>query len=201
MLPTGALKILRIEIDGHFRGSPDVPRPWVALITGVDRKYGLARTFVDRLNDYRTARRANSGNTYGVVAAFPLREGNLYEVSRLRGSSSKRHVAREFVLVESGRLAQMEPFEALARAEHYDGPVLEYRVPDDTEVSLVRGLGTPEILGFVLVDDLRHYRLRVGAIHEVTAGTERRLVIAGVARTHRVSQAEALAHLAESAAA
>lgn len=54
---TGALKILRIEVDGHYHGSSDVPKPWVAQIDGVDAKYGLARTFVQRLNDYRGARR------------------------------------------------------------------------------------------------------------------------------------------------
>lgn len=34
---TGAIKMLRIEVDGHFHGSSDVPRPWVARIDGASR--------------------------------------------------------------------------------------------------------------------------------------------------------------------
>jgi len=196
---TGALKILRIEVDGHFHGSPDVPNPWVAQIDGVDAKYGLARTFVQRLNDYRRARRACSGNTHGVVAAFPLHEGKLYEVSRLRGKSSKRYVAREFVRVDDGKLVDLEPIEALAIAEPYPGSVLEYVTADVTRVSRVDGIGMPTACAFVLAGrdrDERMYRLRVGAIHEVDTVADRYLVIAGERRAERISQADAITHLA-----
>lgn len=195
---TGQLKILRIEVDGHFHGSADVPKPWVAQIDGVDAQYGLARTFVQRLNDYRDARRARSGNTYGVVAAFPLHEGKLYEVSRLRGRSSRRYVAREFVHVEGGKLVDLEPAEALAIVEPHAGTALEYVVADGTRVARVDGLGTPSVCGFVLPGHDRGerlYRLRVGAIHEVDAGADRYLVLADNQRAVRVSQAEALHHL------
>lgn len=195
------LKILRIDVDGHFHGSSDVPKPWVAQIDGVDAKYGLARTFVERLNDYRGARRSHSGNTYGVVAAFPLHEGKLYEVSRLRGKPSKRHVAREFVLVEDGKLVEIDPMEALALADPHTGPVLEYAVPDGTRISRVDGLGTPAVCGFVVGQRDRGghadrlYRLRVGAIHEVDTGDDRHLVLADEWRAERISQTEAIRHL------
>lgn len=192
---TGALKILRIEVDGHFHGSADVPKPWVAQIDGVDPKYGLARTFVQRLNDYRDARRARSGNTYGVVAAFPLHEGKLYEVSRLRGRSSKRYVSREYMRVEGGKLVGMEPTEALAIADPHAGAVLEYVTPEATWVARVDRIGTPAVCGFVLVDGNRLWRLRVGAIHEVDTGADRYLVLADDGRAQRISQAEAIAHL------
>lgn len=198
---TGELKILRIEVDGHFHGSSDVPKPWVAQIDGVDAKYGLARTFVQQLRDYRGARRAWSGNLHGVVAAFPLHEGKLYEVSRLRGKTSKRHVAREFWRVEAGKLVELGPMEALAAADPQPGAVLEHAVPDGTRITRVDGLGTPAVCGFVLggrdrggqADRL--YRLRVGAIHEVETGDARHLVIVGDRGVERVSQAEAITRL------
>lgn len=204
---TGTLKILRIEVDGHFRGSSDVPKPWVAQIDGVDAKYGLARTFIDRLNDYRAARRARSGNLYGVVAAFPLHEGKLYEVSRMRGKPSKRHVAREFWRVESGKMVELEPMEALAIADPLDGPAVEHRVPDGTRVSRVDGLGTPAVCGFVLSERDRGghadrlYRLRADAVHEVDTGDCRYLILTDGLRPSRISQLDALALLSERSAA
>lgn len=107
--------ILKIEEDGHLNGGPP-PRPWCAEITGLDPKFGLARTFVKALRDYADAHRAWSGNVYGVVAHFPLHEGKLYEVSRLRGRPSKRHVSREFVFVENGAMVDRTADEALAYA-------------------------------------------------------------------------------------
>jgi len=86
----GALYFLRIEVDGHFHGGPPV-KPWVAEITGTCPRYGLARDFIRPMNDWAGARVAWSGNTYGVIATFPLREGRLYEVQRCEGNSSKRH--------------------------------------------------------------------------------------------------------------
>lgn len=189
-----AIKVLRIEVDGHFHGSSDVPRPWVARITGVDVKYGLAREFVDRLNDWRSARRACSGNLYGVVAAFPLRDGELYEVSRLRGSSSKRHVAREFLTVRDGRIHPLTPAAALAIAEKHTGPAIDHFTADGVAISLVRGLGMPEALGFVLVDGRRMFRLREGSLHEVYDG-DRRLVLVQDRSVLPISQADAIRRL------
>lgn len=197
---TGALTTLRIEVDGHFHGSSDVPRPWVAQITGIDPRYGLARTFVDQLRDYAGAKRSCAGRLNGVVACFPLRDGNLYEVSRLRGSKSKRYVAREFISIESGEKIQTDPVNALAIAERlsavpgHDGPTLEHRVRDasGTGLSLVRGLGSPHLLGWVLADGERIYRLRVGELHEVADEQERRLVYVGEHGPAAISQLAAI---------
>lgn len=196
---TGALKILRIPIDGHFHGSADVPRPWVAQITGIDPKYGLAREFVAGLNDWRGASRAWGGNTYGVVAAFALRDGSLYEISRLRGRSSKRHVAREFVVVDSGELVDQDVESALARVDPVDGEAVIARVPDGDRVSRVAGLGSPVACAFVLRDDERTYRLRVGAVYEVLSGDQSSLAVAETGGLRRVSQRDALAIIAAGA--
>lgn len=195
---SGAFTVLRIPVDGHFHGSSDVPKPWVAQITGIDRKYGLARAFVDQLRDYSDARRSCAGRLNGVVACFPLRDGNLYEVSRLRGRSSKRYVAREFLAIADGEMIEVAPVDALARVEPHAGATIEYAVTDGTVVSRVDGLGTPAVCGFVLVGqgrDERLYRLHVGAIHEVDTGTDRYLILVDDVRARRISQAEALAHM------
>lgn len=194
-MTVGRLKILRIEVDGHFRGSSDVPRPWVAQIDGPDARWGLARTFIQCLRDWRGAHRANSGNLYGVVAAFPLHDGKLYEVCRLRGKSSKRHVAREFWRVVDGKMVELEPSEALALADGYDGPAVEHTVADGTKVALVTGLGTPTPLGFVMADGRRLFRLRDGHIHEVMTDTGRELLAVRDGDVASISDMEALAWL------
>lgn len=201
MVAAGRLKLLKIEIDGHFHGSPVVPKPWVARITGTDPRFGLGREFVKALNDWEHARTAMSGNLYGVVANFPLREGHVYEVSRLRGSSSKRHVAREFVELAAGRFELLDPLDALARVEAHADPTVVHEVaeasPDDpVRVSEVVGVGTGPVLGWVVVDGRRMYRLRVGRLYEVLRGTERKLVLAEEPRVRRMDQREALQWLA-----
>lgn len=197
----GALRTLRIEIDGHLRGSSDVPRPWVAEITGVDRRYGLARTFVDSLRDYAGAKRSWAGRLSGVVACYPLREGLTYEVSRLRGRASRRHLAREFIFVSGSGLQPVEPGEALALGERlagcpgYDAEILEHRIPDliGTSVSLVRGLGHPVPLGWVALDGRRLYRMRVGELHEIATHEEgRRIVLVDHREIRDLTQLQAL---------
>lgn len=170
VMTAGSLIMYRIEIDGHFHGSGNVPHPWVARIDGSDPKYGLRREFIRPLRDYAEAHVAWSGNLYGCVATYPLRDGHLYEVSRLRGRSSKRHVAREFFRLVAGKREPMEPDDALAIAEGITGPAvtLTLRESDDRPcVSEVSGLGTPRRLGFVLVEGERRFRLRNGRIYEV----------------------------------
>lgn len=192
----GQFYMLRIEIDGHFHGSPDVPKPWVARIGGVDEKYGLAREFIKPMNDWRDASKAWSGNTYGVVATFALREGALYEVCRLRGRSSRRHVSREFVWVEDGKMHPRAPDDALAHAEGYDGPVTALELRDDEPcpwVAHVTGLGTPRKLGFVVVDGMRRYRLRPGALYEISEpARERRVFATADGRVEYLSERAAL---------
>ncbi len=194
---SGALYILKIEIDGHFHGSSDVPKPWVAEIGKPCPRYGLERTFVQTMNDWSGARRAWSGNVYGRVAHFPLRDGKLYEVSRCRGNSSKRYVAREFVAIERGKRVEVTADEALARADGGKPSVL-CRVPEDRDnaswVAQVTGLGTPPRLGWVVVGESRHYRLRSG-LFEVVERERRRFVASDGQSIEALSEKEALAWL------
>lgn len=192
----GALKILRIEIDGHFHGSADVPKPWVAEITGIDAQYGLARTFVEPMHDWSGARRACSGNLYGRIARFALREGKLYEISRLRGRSSKRHVAREFGLVTNGEIRTIEEVDAIALAERHAGPAIAYTADESTRVGRVEKIGTPATCGFVLRGGKRTFRLRVGALHEIVTSAGSHLVLVDSDGVRKVSQAEAIERLA-----
>ena len=196
MTGTGQLHILRIEIDGHNKGRSTPLRPWVAEITGTSSLYGLSREFIRGMTDWKGARRAWSGNIYGRVATFPLREGRLYEVARARGSSSRRHLAREFCLVEDGKRRELMPDEALAIADG-GGPAtaLIVRESGQTWVAKVDGLGTPECLGFVLVDGTRRYRLHDG-VHEVVEAGARRLVGVRDGAVVALTEQEAMAWLA-----
>lgn len=199
---TGPLSILRIEVDGHHHGGPPL-KPWVAEITGTCPRYGLAREFVRAMNDWRDARKAWSGNVYGKVATFPLREGRLYEIARARGRSSRRYLAREFYIVERGKRVRRTPDEALAIADG-GGPATLLKVDEPgvgeserTWVARVTGLGTPERLGFVLVDGERWYRLRVG-VHEVVEAGARRLVGVRDSAVLEIDEQEAMAWLSSS---
>jgi hypothetical protein len=190
------LKMYKIEIDGHFHGGPP-PKPWVAKIVGVDpERFGLRREFVKAMNDWKNAHAAWSGNLYGVVATFPLHDGNLYEVSRCRGKSSKRYVAREFYSLIGGRMIERTPDEALAIAEGAAGPARVLEVRDDPDdrpwVAEVAGLGTPRRLGWVVVDGKRHYRLWPGRVYEVGEKGDRKLLTVEGDRIVRLTQKEAL---------
>ncbi len=74
--------------------------PWVARITGRDVTYGLARTFIQPLRDYRDA--SSSGKT-GVVLVFMLPEG-VYEVHEWLSYTKDR---RYFVRSAAGKLAEL----------------------------------------------------------------------------------------------
>jgi hypothetical protein len=171
-----AISILKIEIDGHFHGGEPV-KPWVAEITGPDPKYGLARRFVDAMNDWSQARRAMRGNIYGRVSHFALREGGLYEVQRCRGNSSRRRVVREFLRVTGGNPVVIEAEEALSILDG-DQPGALHRIRDsrDSWVARVRGLGTPERLAWVVANGERIYRLPIGGVYEIAEHGDRRLV-------------------------
>lgn len=200
------LSILKIEIDGHFHGSSDVPRPWVAEITGTCPRYGLQRQFIDVMNDWKDAKRAWSGNIYGRVAHFPLRDGRLYEVSRLRGRSSKRHQVREFIAVDGGKQLPIEPEAALARVDG-GGSALVHSTADSivdgshpvgSWIAHITALGTPAQLGWVVVGGMRHYRLRPG-IHEIVRDGERHFVRASDESISSITEREALTWLLENA--
>lgn len=193
------IRMYQIAVDGHFHGGPP-PRPWVARIDGVDERYGLRREFIKSLNDFRDARVAWSGNTYGIVASFPLRAGHLYEVSRTRGKPSKRRVVREFYWLDEELVMQPRtPDEALAVAEGDAGDAMALRLHDGdtTWAAEVTGLGTPRRLGWVVVDGLRLYRLRHERLYEVREGGRQRLLRVGEGETVPLSEGEALAWLRE----
>lgn len=191
MSSLGLLHILRVTVDGHCRGGEPL-RPWVAELTGTCPRYGLARTFLTPKNDYRDARRSWSGNMYGKVATFELRRGRVYEVARAEGSSSRRHLARRFFAVEKD-LLELEPEAAL---ELVDGgaraAVFTARESPETWVGRVRGLGTPERLGFALRDGIRTYRLVDGLYEVVEAGDRRFVGVRGLVAT-RLTEPEAIA--------
>ncbi len=193
----GHFSILKIEIDGHFHGGEPV-RPWVAEIEGVDARYGLARRFLQPMNDWRNAHKAWSGNVYGRISHFMLREGHLYEVSRCRGNSSRRHVVREFMRAAAGKRQVVPPLEALAIVDG-GAPAALLTMPDERDgaswVARVTGLGTPERLGWVVIDGRRSYRLTDG-VYEVVEGGARRLVGSRELRLTPLSAQEALAWLA-----
>jgi hypothetical protein len=164
----------------------------------------LARIFIDSLRDYAAAKRSWAGRLNGLVACYPLRDGLVYEVSRLRGRSSKRYLAREFIAVSDGDMHQLDPGEALALGERlaecpgHDAKILEHRIPDapGTSVALVRGLGHPVPLGWVVVDGRRLYRMRVGELHEITVDEgDRRIVLVDQQEIRDVTQREALDQL------
>ena len=108
------IAMLKIEEDGHLHGGK-APRPWVAEIVGLDRKFGLAREFLRPLRDFAAASTSMAGRTYGVIAHFPLHEGRMYEVSRLRGKRKRREV-REFCAVSQGEIVSRTADEAAAYA-------------------------------------------------------------------------------------
>lgn len=184
--------VLKIEIDGHFHGSAEVPKPWAAEIGGPCPKYGLQRKFLRAMQDWSGASRACSGNIYGRVVRYMLREGVLYEVCRLRGNRSKRYISREFVVVEGGKRRQLEPAEALERVV---GPGTELRVPDDREgtswVARVRGLGMPERQGFAVVGTQRLYLVPDG-LYEVMSRGDVHFVGVQAGRVIRLNHEEAL---------
>lgn len=159
------LFMLRIEIDGHHRGGAPV-KPWVARILGPSAKFGLEREFVRPMNDWAKAHQAWSGNTYGVVATFPMRDGYLYEVQRAAGSSSKRHITRTFHWLDGGELAE-EPVDIALRRVSGNAPGALLRVREWPERTLVTDLAETSPVAFSVVDGERLYWLREGHAYDV----------------------------------
>lgn len=199
----GPFYFLRIEIDGHFHGGAPV-KPWVAEITGACPRYGLQRNFMRPMNDWKDASRAMSGNLYGVVATYPLREGRLYEVQRCEGNPSKRRVVRRFIEIRAGKQNRLTPLEALAHVDGFERAIeLRLREPEESQpvsVSHVRGFADLAPQGFVLVDQQRHYRLVEGGVYSIVEGETRRLVGARDGKVTKLSEQEAWAWLTSSAA-
>lgn len=84
-------------------------RPWVARITGLDDRHGLAREFERGLRDYR---QADSTGSRGVWLTFVLRPGTVYEVHELVSWQRER---RYFCRVEAGRVVEITREAVLAR--------------------------------------------------------------------------------------
>lgn len=171
MSATGGMYMLKIEIDGHIHGLAGAPKPWVARIDGPDPKYGLAREFMTQFNDWEKAHRARSGNIYGRVAHFMLRRGHIYEVSRLRGKPSRRHITREFAWVGDCDPEPISSEQALDRIAGVTG--VSMHVADEGDpLSRVLGLGYPVPMPWVVRDGRRLYRL---VEHQVYALADRLL--------------------------
>lgn len=79
---------------------PDVRRPWVARITGLDSRYGLAREFVRGTRDYSEA---NSVGSRGLYLYYALADG-IYEVRELISWQRDR---RYFVRSEAGDIIEI----------------------------------------------------------------------------------------------
>ncbi len=79
----------------------DASRPWVAQLTGRDKQFGFARTFVSGQIDYS---QANSTGSRGVFLYYPLRDG-VYEVNE---RTSWRSVRRYFLRVENGHSREIQ---------------------------------------------------------------------------------------------
>jgi len=97
--------------DAALLGRDPMPKPWVARITGLDPKYGLAREFLRGQKDYTDA---NSTGSRGVFLTYWLPEG-IYEVYERTGWKSER---RFFCRSEQGRLVRMTQEEVLAWLEN-----------------------------------------------------------------------------------
>lgn len=80
-----------VKMAHRFHGQIDLIRdvftvgtmrqlPWVAQITGRDRKYGLKREFVRGQKDYTEA---NSVGSRGVFVLYILEKCRIYEVAKL----------------------------------------------------------------------------------------------------------------------
>lgn len=166
----GTLFMLEVDVGSykHGAGGAGAHRPWVARIDGPDPKYGLSREFIKPYNDWEHARRSINGAIRGVVARFPLRRGQLYEVSRLQGRASKRQITRTFGwLGDVGDLEQLEPEDALDKIGGLTNGVT-YRTDDDDEtatVGEVRGLGHPATVPWIVVEGTRLYRLGEGRVY------------------------------------
>lgn len=79
---------------------------WVAQITGLDARYGLARRFIRPLTDFS---RANSVGSRGVYGYYILDDG-IYEVNR---RLSWRNCRRYFVRAQDGQVAEISREEVM----------------------------------------------------------------------------------------
>jgi len=96
---------LHREID-WLRGQRRLIWPWVARITGIDERYGLAREFVRCHKDYS---RANSTGSRGIYAYYILGDG-IYEVNQ---RESWKRTRRYFIRVVEDKITEISREEVL----------------------------------------------------------------------------------------
>jgi hypothetical protein len=95
----------------------DRRQPWVAEITGLDERSGLARTFLPRRLDYREANR--SGDR-GVSAWWTLESGRLYQARRR--VTRTRWETLFLAVTGAGEIRDVGEEEALAWASAISAP-------------------------------------------------------------------------------
>jgi hypothetical protein len=94
-----ALRAFSSRYEGKAQG---LAMPWVAEITGGDRRYGIARRFLPFDKDFSSA---NSIGSRGVMACYILESGKPYEVfARTSWKSSERYFCR---VTESGEIEKI----------------------------------------------------------------------------------------------
>jgi len=104
----------------------------MGAITGTNSKFGPVQRFV-QLEERSETRQSKSGNIYGAIAHFPLREGRLYEVQCCRGDSSKRCVVREFTRMVDGKTVLARAPKTLCRLSKSGQPSAIHRMPEDRD--------------------------------------------------------------------
>jgi len=170
--------ILRIEVPAHYKGGSPI-KPWVATIDGIHPKWGLSRSFITPMNDWSNAHSAWSGNLYGVVATWLLRENVLYEI---RSGPHQRQFAR----FENGKSTSVEPLQALRVADGGGDAAVLKVVENVLDRPWVRDVSAAQRNGFVLDDGVRIYRLRDGHRYRVYEGSSERMVVVRGAQIDRI---------------
>ena len=92
---------------GKMTIGENIPRPWVAKITGRDPKYKYAREFQRAQWDYS---KANSVGSRGIYLYYWLDEGCLYEVKE---QVTWKRWERYFCRAEAGELVEMSEDEVI----------------------------------------------------------------------------------------
>lgn len=95
-------------LSRHIVGNSRPRKPWVAEITGIDKKYGLSRTFLPSKTQ-RT--RSNSTGSRGVELWFIVESGKFYEIKSPQSwKSSDRYF---FTIDENGDMIRITKDEVI----------------------------------------------------------------------------------------